>query len=134
MSLTVAESLAVSVLTSWLAQTPRGAGISSTAAQAEEMLALLAEHAYKTMMAGPRAEDGRAAIRAIAARLAAQSAPEELTEQWAALYDDGTWTSGSEQSREEAEEIVATSHSQSPPVLAHRLVGDWQIEEAAAVT
>lgn len=50
-----------------------------------------------------------------------------LREQWAALYPDGTWTSGEEESRAEAEEIVAGSRSGEPLRLARRWVSDWQL-------
>jgi hypothetical protein len=76
------------------------------------------------------------AIRAalVAAYTAGLTAQHGLTDQWAALYNDGTWTSGQDQSRDEAEEILATARrlrTFSWPVLAHRLVGPWQTEEVA---
>lgn len=48
-----------------------------------------------------------------------------LREQWAALYDDGTWTSGQDETRAEAEEIIAEA-SEPKPVLARRWVSLWQ--------
>lgn len=53
-----------------------------------------------------------------------------LREQWAALYPDGTWTSGSDvTSRAEAEEIVAGSRLAPAPRLGWRWISDWQLPD-----
>lgn len=49
-----------------------------------------------------------------------------LREHWAALYDDGSWTSGSHDTRPEAEEIIAESPVTPAPILAMRWITDWQ--------
>lgn len=54
----------------------------------------------------------------------------QLHEQWAALYEDGTWTSGEGESRAEAEEIVDGSRGGPKPRLARRWVSDWQLPDA----
>lgn len=46
-----------------------------------------------------------------------------LHTQWAALEDDGSWTSGADDTRAEAEEIVA---ARPETTLARRWVGKWQ--------
>ena len=49
----------------------------------------------------------------------------ELHERWAALDDDGTWTSGPNGTRAEAEEIV-NSRGLRRPALAVRWESDWR--------
>lgn len=49
-----------------------------------------------------------------------------LREQWSALYDDGSWTSGEHETRTEAEDIIARSPVEPPPILARRWISDWQ--------
>lgn len=48
-----------------------------------------------------------------------------LREQWAALYDDGSWTEGED--RADAEAIVTRNSWQNPkPRLARRWISNWQ--------
>lgn len=54
----------------------------------------------------------------------------QLREQWAALFEDGTWTSGADlTSRAEAQDIVDGSRVDPPPRLARRWVSDWRLAQ-----
>ncbi len=53
-----------------------------------------------------------------------------LRVQWAALYEDGTWTSGERENRAEAEEIISGA-PEPKPVLAQRWVGLWRNGQGA---
>lgn len=82
----------------------------------------------KAWWAGVLAADVPALLAAIE-RLTAErdQLRDKLREQWAALYDDRSWTSGQDETRAEAEEIIAESVAPVPPVLARRWVGDWHL-------
>lgn len=74
-----------------------------------------------------------AAAKAEIERLREQLTDLGLREQWAALYVDGTWTSGEGDTRDEAEEIVAESRSGEPLRLARRWISDWQLPDGTTL-
>lgn len=101
------------------------------------------------LMAGPMADqvdDAVAAVEQLRAQLAALRVEwsvkaigrladelklaEGLHQHWTALDSDGTWTSGEDMSREEAEEIIA-SRGDPDLVLAVRWESDWRTDAPA---
>lgn len=121
MPLTVEHASAVSAIVRYLGGTTSAGGHTVTADLAADALAVLADAAYARMHAGPSALEAREAIGRIADQLAVVAG---LQEHWAALYPDGTWTSGEDQTRAEAEEILAANPE---AVLAVRLEARWRV-------
>jgi len=121
MPFNVDQASAVCAVVRYLGGTTSAAGHRVDADMAADALALLAEAAYARLCAGPRAVDAREAIGRLAGQLAVVVG---LQEHWAALYPDGTWTSGEDASRAEAEEIITANVE---AVLAVRWESRWRV-------
>lgn len=125
MGLSNGQANAVNLVIDYLAQEPGPGGVIPTALAAAGQLGALAEAANKQLMAGARFTEAAAAIAAVE-QLRARV--DRVRHEWAALYDDGSWTAGRDFTREEAEEIIAEATVNPRPTLVRRWASNWEEE------